>query len=129
MFPGVPSYVLKLRSLYLCNREKRQVEKVQEAKSALGKSDRQATMAIDYCLIANKYCALAEHNSGGEKKMREIAQKLLKKLDYDTDSVESVDCDGKTYSYRVENGIVCVCVTDEAFGKRSLGHLYAIRVL
>ncbi|KAF1335496.1 Vesicle-associated membrane protein, partial [Globisporangium splendens] len=38
--------------------------------------------------------------------MNEVAQKLLKKLNFDEFSVESVDCDGKTYSYRVEGEIV-----------------------
>ncbi|KAJ0398928.1 hypothetical protein P43SY_005286 [Pythium insidiosum] len=76
-------------------------------------------MTIYYCLVANKHCPLAEHSNGGDKKMNEIAQKLLKKLNFEEDSLESVDCDGKTYSYRVEGEIVYVCVTNEAFGKNS----------
>ncbi|GLD91807.1 hypothetical protein PINS_up000340 [Pythium insidiosum] len=76
-------------------------------------------MTIYYCLVANKHCPLAEHSNGGDKKMNEIAQKLLKKLNFDEDSLETVDCDGKTYSYRVEGEIVYVCVTNEAFGKNS----------
>lgn len=49
--------------------------------------------------------------------MKEITQKLLQKLNYENDSLESVECDGKTYSYRVENEIVFVCVTTEVFGR------------
>uniref|UniRef100_K3W7G8 V-SNARE coiled-coil homology domain-containing protein n=1 Tax=Globisporangium ultimum (strain ATCC 200006 / CBS 805.95 / DAOM BR144) TaxID=431595 RepID=K3W7G8_GLOUD len=76
-------------------------------------------MTIYYCLIANKHCPLAEYSNGGDKKMNDVAQKLLKKLNFDEFSVESVDCDGKTYSYRVESEVVYVCVTNEAFGKSS----------
>ncbi|TMW60741.1 hypothetical protein Poli38472_000783 [Pythium oligandrum] len=76
-------------------------------------------MTIYYCLVANKHCPLAEYSNGGDKKMNEIAQKLLKKLNYDESSFESVAFDSKTYSYRVEDEIVYVCVTNEAFGKSS----------
>lgn len=75
-------------------------------------------MTIYYCLVANKNCPLAEYSNGGDKKMGEIAQKLLKKLNFEEASVESVACEGKTYSYRVEDEVVYVCVTNEAFGKR-----------
>lgn len=75
-------------------------------------------MTIFYCLIANAHCPLAEHSNGGDKKMSEIAQKLLKKLNFQESSVESVDCDGRNYSYRVEDEVAYVCVTNEAFGKR-----------
>lgn len=75
-------------------------------------------MTIYYCLVANKNCPLAEYSNGGDKKMVEVAQKLLKKLSFDEASVESVACEGKTYSYRVEDEVVYVCVTNEAFGKR-----------
>ncbi|DAZ99789.1 TPA: hypothetical protein N0F65_001298 [Lagenidium giganteum] len=76
-------------------------------------------MTIYYCLVANKHCPLAEYSNGGDKKMSEIAQKLLKKLTFEEDTVESVDCDGTTYSYRVEDEVVYVCVTEETFGKTS----------
>jgi hypothetical protein len=85
-------------------------------------------MAIYYCLIANKHCPLAEHSNGGDKKMSEIAQKLLKKLNFDEASFESVECDGRTYSYRVDDEIVYVCVTDEAFGKRYAAQAIVLHV-
>lgn len=75
-------------------------------------------MAIYYCLVANKHCALAECSNGGDRKMAEVAQRLLKKLSFDEAAVETVACDGRSYSYRVEDEVVYVCVTDEAFGKR-----------
>jgi vesicle-associated membrane protein 7 len=75
-------------------------------------------MGIFYCLIANKHCPLVEHSHGGDKKMSEIAHRLLKKLNFDEDSVETVDCEGKMYSYRVDNEVAYICVSNEAFGKR-----------
>ncbi|KAF4323724.1 hypothetical protein BBO99_00000843 [Phytophthora kernoviae] len=76
-------------------------------------------MSIFYCVIANSHCPLAEYSNGGDKGMNEFAQKLLKKLQLAEDAVESVDCDGKTYSYRVDGEIAYVCVTNAAFGKSS----------
>ncbi|KUF90379.1 WD40 repeat-containing protein SMU1 [Phytophthora nicotianae] len=40
--------------------------------------------------------------------MNEFAQKLLKKLNLAEDAVESMDFDGKTYSYRVDNEVAYV---------------------
>ncbi|KAG7401881.1 hypothetical protein PHYBOEH_009461 [Phytophthora boehmeriae] len=76
-------------------------------------------MSIFYCVIANSHCPLAEYSNGGDKGMNEFAQKLLKKLQLTEDAVESVDCDGKTYSYRVDGEVAYVCVTNAAFGKGS----------
>ncbi|RLN13756.1 hypothetical protein BBJ28_00005175 [Nothophytophthora sp. Chile5] len=76
-------------------------------------------MSIFYCLVANRHCPLAEYSNGGDKGMNDFAQKLLKKLNFAEEAVESLDCDGKTYSYRVEDEVAYVCVTNEAFGKSS----------
>ncbi|GMF11730.1 unnamed protein product [Phytophthora lilii] len=57
-------------------------------------------------------------SNGGDKSMNEFAQKLLKKLSLAEDAVEAMDFDGKTYSYRVDNEVAYVCVTNAAFGKR-----------
>ncbi|ETN04618.1 hypothetical protein PPTG_14453 [Phytophthora nicotianae INRA-310] len=76
-------------------------------------------MSIFYCVVANSHCPLAEHSNGGDKSMNEFAQKLLKKLNLAEDAVESMDFDGKTYSYRVDNEVAYVCVTNAAFGKSS----------
>ncbi|EEY65654.1 vesicle-associated membrane protein, putative [Phytophthora infestans T30-4] len=76
-------------------------------------------MAIFYCVVANQHCPLAEHSNGGDKSMNEFAQKLLKKLNLAEDAVEAMDFDGKTYSYRVDNEVAYVCVTNAAFGKSS----------
>ncbi|KAF1790952.1 Longin-like domain [Phytophthora cactorum] len=78
-------------------------------------------MAIFYCVVANSHCPLAEYSNGGDKGMNEFAQKLLKKLNLAEDAVEAMDFDGKTYSYRVDNEVAYVCVTNAAFGKRE-GH-------
>lgn len=79
-------------------------------------------MSIFYCLVANKSCPLAEYSNGGDKKMNDFAHKLLKKLNFADAAVESVDYDGKTYSYRVDDEVAYVCVTNEAFGKRWAAH-------
>ncbi|CAI5715447.1 unnamed protein product [Hyaloperonospora brassicae] len=76
-------------------------------------------MSIFYCVVANGCCPLAEHSNGGDRSMNEFAQKLLKKLTLRHDAVESIDFDGKTYSYRVENHVAYVCVTNAAFGESS----------
>lgn len=75
-------------------------------------------MSIFYCVVANAHRPLAEYSNGGDKAMNEFAQKLLKKLNLAEDAVEAMDCDGKTYSYRVDNEVAYVCVTNAAFGKR-----------
>ena len=75
-------------------------------------------MSIFYCVVANSHCPLAEYSNGGNESMNEFAQKLLQKLNLAEDAVESMDFEGKTYSYRVDNELAYVCVTNEAFGKR-----------
>jgi hypothetical protein len=75
-------------------------------------------MAIFYCLVANRHCPLAEYSHGGDKKMNDFALKLMKKLNFADAAVESVAYEGKNYSYRVEDEVAYVCVTDEAFGKK-----------
>ena len=75
-------------------------------------------MSIFYCVVANSYCPLAEYSNGGDRSMNEFAQKLLKKLQLSHDAVESIDFEGKTYSYRVEHQLAYVCVTNAAFGER-----------
>ena len=75
-------------------------------------------MSIFYCVVANSCCPLAEHSNSGDRSMNEFAQKLLKKLTLRHDAVESIDFDGKTYSYRVESHVAYVCVTNAAFGER-----------
>ncbi|TDH64892.1 hypothetical protein CCR75_000244 [Bremia lactucae] len=62
-------------------------------------------MSIYYCVVANSYCSLAEHSNGGDKRMNEFAQKLLKKLNLAEDAVEAMEFEGKTYSYRVDNEV------------------------
>ncbi|RMX64352.1 hypothetical protein DD238_002586 [Peronospora effusa] len=76
-------------------------------------------MSIFYCVVANSHCPLAEYSNGGDESMNEFAQKLLQKLNLAEDAVESMDFEGKTYSYRVNNELAYVCVTNEAFGKSS----------
>lgn len=76
------------------------------------------TMTIFYCLVANRHCPLAESSHGGDKKMSDFAHKLLKRLNFADAAVESVDYEAKTYSYRVEDEVAYVCVTNEAFGKK-----------
>ncbi|KAG6610014.1 Vesicle-associated membrane protein [Phytophthora cinnamomi] len=76
-------------------------------------------MSIFYCVVANAHCPLAEYSNGGDKGMNEFAQKLLKKLNLAEDAVEAMDFEGKTYSYRVDNEVAYVCVTNAAFGKSS----------
>ncbi|CAI5746523.1 unnamed protein product [Peronospora destructor] len=76
-------------------------------------------MSIFYCVVANSHCPLAEYSNGGDESMNEFAQKLLQKLNLAEDAVESMDFEGKTYSYRVDNELAYVCVTNEAFGKSS----------
>lgn len=75
-------------------------------------------MTILYCLIANKSCSLAEHNINGDKKMSDIAHKLVKKLEFNQNSNESVEYETKTYSYRVFDEVVYICVTTQSFGKQ-----------
>ncbi|CAH0477463.1 unnamed protein product [Peronospora belbahrii] len=76
-------------------------------------------MSIFYFVVANSHCPLAEYSNGGDKGMNEFAQKLLKKLNLAENAVESMDFEGKTYSYRVDNEIAYICVTNAAFGKSS----------
>ncbi|CEG42286.1 vesicle-associated membrane [Plasmopara halstedii] len=76
-------------------------------------------MSIYYCVVANSHCPLVEHSNGGDKRMNEFAQKLLKKINLTDDAVEAMEFDGKTYSYRVDNEVAYVCVTNAAFGKSS----------
>ncbi|KAF0697800.1 Aste57867_11543 [Aphanomyces stellatus] len=87
-------------------------------------------MPISYCLVANKHCPLAEcEYSGGAttavsptnsgKKVKEIALQLTKKLNFDKIELEmeAIDCEGKTYSYLVENEVVYICVADTTVGR------------
>ncbi|KAI9908707.1 hypothetical protein PsorP6_004464 [Peronosclerospora sorghi] len=76
-------------------------------------------MSIFYCVVANIHCPLAEYSIGGDKNMNEFAQKLLKKLNLTENAVESMDFEGRTYSYRVDSEVAYVCVTNAAFGKSS----------
>ncbi|ETV71228.1 hypothetical protein H257_13602 [Aphanomyces astaci] len=85
-------------------------------------------MPISYCLVANKHCSLAEceYNGGGPasptnsgKKVKEIAVQLTKKLNFEKIELEmeAIDCEGKTYSYLVENEVVYICVADASVGR------------
>jgi vesicle-associated membrane protein 72 len=93
-------------------------------------------MPISYCLVANKHCALAECEYNGSigvngntpavlsptnssKKVKEIALQLTKKLDFEKKGLEmeAIDCEGKTYSYLVENEVSYICVADASVGR------------
>ncbi|RHY41939.1 hypothetical protein DYB30_008392 [Aphanomyces astaci] len=56
-------------------------------------------------------------NSG--KKVKEIAVQLTKKLNFEKIELEmeAIDCEGKTYSYLVENEVVYICVADASVGR------------
>ncbi|CCI39235.1 unnamed protein product [Albugo candida] len=51
--------------------------------------------------------------------MSDIAHKLVKKLEFNSNSTESVEYETKTYSYRVCDEVVYICVTTRTFGKQS----------
>ncbi|ETW01841.1 hypothetical protein H310_06412 [Aphanomyces invadans] len=85
-------------------------------------------MPISYCVVANKHCPLAEceYNGGGAmsptnsgKKVKEIAVQLTKKLNFEKIELEmeAIDCEGKTYSYLVENEVAYICVADASVGR------------
>jgi hypothetical protein len=84
-------------------------------------------MSIFYCVVANSHCPLAEYSNGGDKSMNEFAQKLLKKLNLAQDAVEAMDCDGKTFSYRVDNEVhaagtlAMTADLNSLLGRRQLG--------
>ncbi|OQR92446.1 vesicle-associated membrane protein [Achlya hypogyna] len=83
-------------------------------------------MPISYCVVANKHVALAEYEvagpapSGGAKKVKDIAQSLIKKLNLEKREMDAIDCDGKTYSYLVEDEIAYICVADASVGKAAI---------
>ncbi|EQC36278.1 hypothetical protein SDRG_06383 [Saprolegnia diclina VS20] len=86
-------------------------------------------MPISYCVVANKHCALAECEylaggppPSGTKKVKEIAEQLAKKLNFEKRELEmdAIDCDGKTYSYLVDDEIAYICVADASVGKAAV---------
>ena len=75
-------------------------------------------MAISYCLVANQYCVLTEVNVEKDEKTAQVAQRLVSGLKFDADDSDSRRCDGKTFSFLVEDQLALVCVADSSFGQR-----------